>query len=152
MVKLLKFLRVFSILVFLAALLIVYAYFHDQRNLQLNPAWEHKVGIEMFFYTSLLIFSLFNILMLMISRLTVSVGVSAGGGGLFKSDERKQFFVLWVESFALALNVAFISIIAYIGFLNSPAEYNLKTYTLIIYLGPLAILFSLIIPLLGKWK
>ncbi len=128
----------------MAILLIVYAYNHQKSDLVLVLGRPDVLALETFFYTSLAIFMVTNALFYMFFKMSETIQPSADKLLFFKNIQSKRVFMLWQESFVLATNVAFICIVAYLGFINSPVEYNLLAMAPIIYLAPLVVLVSVL--------
>jgi heme/copper-type cytochrome/quinol oxidase subunit 2 len=144
MLKLYKFLWISSILLFLTVLLLVYAFLIDRANVQMQN-WGIRSEEELrswFFYVSMGVFLLTNIVLYLLYN-------------TLKRNNRHQpdltkwrmntEISTWLLGLAGAINLFYISVMGFFGLLNNSEDLNLNDYTLLLYLGPLAILLLLVL-------
>lgn len=127
--------RTFSIAVFLGVLLYVYAYLPENVGVDADEKDEFSTFIskEAFFYFSLIIFSLVNIVFIVFANLMQVIPVRPQG--FFTTPDFKERIHNWFSSFGLIINLFFISVVAFIGFFNNADYYHVSSFSIFAYLG-----------------
>lgn len=151
--RLLKFFWFVSLALFLAGILLVYAFLPDSVGITTNE-WgmpDTFITKEHFFYLGLLAFLVANGLLfalyrlLMITRRSVrtaeSIALRTDVGG-------------WLLGFAASLNIFFIMIMSFFSLINTTENYDTGRYMILVYGGPLLLLlmFILLLYILKKRK
>lgn len=122
MLKVVNFLKLLSIVLFLAILLLVYAYLPimvkldpEQGVLQL-----HK---ETFFYLAVSAFVTVNLVFLGFQR-------------LFEKQMSREVLKAWVRGLAFVVNLYLTFITGFIGVINNPQHLKAEGFAYLNYLGP----------------
>ncbi|MEQ8470437.1 MAG: hypothetical protein RIC35_04595 [Marinoscillum sp.] len=125
MLRVVNFLKVLSIILFLAILLLVYAYspvmvnlFEGNSDLQLNR--------ETFFYFGITVFVVINIVLLAFQK-------------LFEKNIRNDEVRSWVRGLGFVINIYLTLIVGFIGVLNNGAHLSAAGFAYLNYLGPFLI-------------
>jgi len=128
MIKVVKVLNLFSILLFAAVLLLVYAYLPIEVKLNLEEIGSiHK---QNFFYYSIGIFLLANLIL----RLIINLGLRSWTG-LKKA---------WLSLLIFCINVYFSLLVGFIGVLNNSTHISPESYSYLTNIGPVVLLFWLV--------
>lgn len=148
-----KFFWLISILLYLVALLLIYAFLPEQVGVHANE-WgmpDEFIERSIFFYSSLVVFLLANGLLyslyklLLITRRTVQTE---------QSLVLRQALAGWFLGFAGALNLLFIMVMAFFALLNRQGTSRFDVYALLVYGGPLLIglMLALLVYILMKYR
>jgi len=133
MLKVVNFLKLLSIILFLVILLLVYAYLPIMVSLDPGSSGLelHK---ETFFYSMIGIFVIVNIVMLGVQKLTENKisGIDAQA---------------WARGAAFVVNIYFTLLIGFIGVINNSTHLDPAGFAYLNYIGPVLI-FSWIIGLI----
>lgn len=151
--RLLKFFWFVSLALFLAGLLLIYAFLPDSVGIKTNK-WgmpDTFITKENFFYLGLLAFIVVNGLLFALYRLLMLTR---------RSVKTEQAIALrtdvgsWLLGFAGALNIFFIMIMSFFSLINTTENYDTGRYMILVYGGPLLLLlmFALLIHILMKRK
>lgn len=151
--RLLKFFWFVSLGLFLAGILLVYAFLPDSVGIQTNE-WgmpDTFITKEHFFYLGLLAFLVANGLLFALYRLLMITR---------RSVRTEQAIALrtdvggWLLGFAASLNIFFIMIMSFFSLINTTENYDTGRYMILVYGGPLLLLlmFALLIYILMKRK
>ncbi len=119
MIKAVNVLNKFSIVLFIAILLLVYAYLPVQVALNVEGLEVHK---QYFFYYALGAFLLVNILL----RVTLHFG--------FRSLNEKM--TSWLTGLIFLVNFYLTTLIGFIGVLNNSTHVRPSSYAYLNYMGP----------------
>jgi len=126
--KVLKIVKLLSLILFLVTLLTVYANLPKITSLFVN---ELEMTKETFFYSTLIIFSLVNLLFAILKNIFSKV--KAG-------TDKKEKVRSWFLSLPVMFNFYLIFMIAYIGIINNTSSIDPSGYFYLIYLGPVLVL------------
>ncbi|MEQ9302359.1 MAG: hypothetical protein RJQ14_00475 [Marinoscillum sp.] len=125
MLRVVNFLKVLSIILFLAILLLVYAYspvmvrlFENSSELQLNR--------ETFFYYSITVFVVINIVLLAFQK-------------LYEHNIKREDVRGWVRGLGFVINIYLTLIIGFIGVINNQTHLDTEGFAYLNYLGPFLI-------------
>ncbi len=128
MIKAIKVLNLFSIFLFAAILLLVYAYLPIQVELNVDGVGQlHK---QTFFYYVFSAFIVVNIVL----RFAINI--------ISKSSSEK--IASWVKSMIFILNFYFTTIVGFIGVINNSTHIDPGNYAYLTYLGPVFVAIWLI--------
>lgn len=132
MLRAVNLLKVLSILIFLGALILVYAY--APVMVQLRPeSNELQLHRESFFYFSIGFFVIINVALLAFEK-------------LYEPFIPKLEVKAWVRGFTFVLNFYLALLVGFIGVLNNTQHLSLYGFSYLNYFGPILI-FSWIIGL-----
>lgn len=143
MIKLLKVGKTITSIFFLAVLLITYAFVvtDDRVFLQENSMELYKV--DKLFNGVLIAFILFSLLIFIFSKILEAYFPKTSDTNWFSSGFKSNFSA-WLEGMHLSVNIFFITLVLYVGFINSDKYMNLMDYSYLLYVGPVAVFFSLL--------
>ncbi|MFA0963758.1 hypothetical protein AB9P05_18270 [Roseivirga sp. BDSF3-8] len=145
--KIVNMLWVISLIAFLGAFLVVYAYLPGEVaiNSDAGGRGNQFVSKEMFFYGGIGFFMLTNIVLYLFSRLihmeASRMNSNNRGSGLFHFRNR---LAVWIKGLTILINLFFITISLFIGIFNSTDNVGTMDYVLLIYLIPVLIVGWLI--------
>lgn len=129
--KFLKFFTLVSIILFLVALLFVYAFLPDPLGLIFNedglPIQEMPKNT--FFYSTLFLFVIIQIILILFKN-----------GRLFKIKLKREYLISWFQGFHLSINLFIILMLTFIGLANNAVDYSYSSIQFINYLAPLLVL------------
>ncbi|MEQ8551487.1 MAG: hypothetical protein RLQ12_16025 [Cyclobacteriaceae bacterium] len=129
MLKVVNLVKVFSVLIFLGTLSLVYAYMPIMVKLDEEGMTEiHK---ENFFYGSVGVFIVVNVLILIIQNMINKKAID-------------EFLKAWVGGFTFVFNLYLAFIIGFLGVLNNPTHIPASSYYYLNWLGPIMVLVWLI--------
>lgn len=122
MLKVVNFIKLLSIILFLAILLLVYAYLPimvkldpEQELLQLNK--------ETFFYFGMSVFVAINLVFIGFQR-------------LFERQIANEVLKAWVRGLAFVVNLYLTFIVGFIGVINNTQHLKIEGFAYLNYLGP----------------
>lgn len=142
--NLVKFLWGVSILFFLLLLVWVYSYLPEQVGLSWdgNGQVTTEIGRGAFFYISLAVFVVSNLILYILGRL---LRIIPKGNNSFLSDPEFSLRLDgWLRSFSWMLNICYILLVVYFGLVNNPGSFRYTEYThVFIYMMPVIILLWL---------
>ena len=128
MIKAIKVLNLFSIFLFAAILLLIYAYLPIQVELSVDGIGQlHK---QTFFYYVFVSFIVLNIVLRFVAN-TLQRSLT---------DKKSS----WVRSIIFILNFYFTTIIGFIGVINNSTHISPNNYAYLTYLGPVFLVTWLI--------
>jgi hypothetical protein len=139
MIKVLKFLTTVSILIFLVAVLVVYAFLPDPSGLLFNSDGGSimEVSKNTFFYSILFIFVVIQILYIVFNQTTL----------IRKEGSHNKKISTWIQGMILSINLFIILMIVFIGLANNAVDYSFKSIRFIAFVAPsIVILWLLALP------
>jgi len=139
MIKILRFFTSISILIFLAAILIVYAFLPDPSGLLFGGQGNIIIEIsrDTFFYSALFIFVIIQILYIIFNRTILKQRIESPGGRMST----------WIQGMILSVNLFIILMIIFIGLANNAVDYSYKSIHLVAYIAPsIVIVWLLTLP------
>lgn len=128
MIKAVKVLNTFSMLLFAAILLMVYAYL--PINVDMNVTGMGGMHKQSFFYNAIVLFLVFSILL----RLIITVGLK----------RLPSMIHAWVSALIFILNFYLTTLIGFIGVWNNAASITPSDYSYLNYMGPVLLIFWLV--------
>lgn len=128
--------RVVSMLFFLAALSLTYAYLPERVSLYSDSLGTPVYFIErgFFFYYAFGFFLFANLMFYVFSKMLDRVPVTAGTG-IFNSDIFKDKAMTWLEVLVILINGFFVTSIAFIGVYNNPQTFEWANFSYLVYIG-----------------
>ena len=139
MIKVLKFFTIVSILIFLMAVLVVYAFLPDPSGLLFNSDGGSIVEASKntFFYSILFIFVIIQILYIVFNQTTL----------IRKEGSHNKLISTWIQGMILSINLFIILMIVFIGLANNSVDYSFKSIRFIAFVAPsIVILWLLTLP------
>lgn len=133
MLKVVNFLKVLSIILFLGILLLVYAYLPVMANLTLEGT-DLQLRKEDFFYFGIGVFTVVNLFFL-------------GFQKMYEPLLSRLLVKAWVRGLSFVVNIYLTLIIGFIGVINNTAHLNPSGFSYLNYLGPFLI-FSWVVGLI----
>lgn len=122
MLKAVNLLKLLSILIFLGALVLVYAY--SPGMVRLRPdAPELQLHRESFFYFAIAIFVVINVALLAFQK-------------LYEKSIAKEEVQAWVRGFTFVINLYLSFIVGFIGVINNLNHLKMESWNYLNYLGP----------------
>jgi hypothetical protein len=137
--KFLKFFTNVSIVIFLVALLLVYAFLPDPLGILFdkNGLTVHEISKGTFFYSSLFLFVIVQIILILFKK-----------GSETKFNIQHPYLISWFQGFHLTINLFILLMLIFIGFANNAVNYTYDSIQFLIYLGPLiVILWAVMLPI-----
>ncbi len=133
--KFLKFFTTISIIIFLVALLLVYAFLPDPLGLLFNEDGSamQEMSKNSFFYYTLFLFVISQIILILFKN-----------GRLFNMKLNREYLITWFQGFHLSINLFVILMLIFIGLANNAVDYSFSSIQFISYLAPLGVLVWLI--------
>ncbi|HBH24229.1 MAG TPA: hypothetical protein DDY13_12495 [Cytophagales bacterium] len=152
--RVIRFVRNVSVILFLGVLLLVYAYLHENPTFYLDENQQIGISLNSFFYGSLIIFAFANLFLNIMLSFSDKIAPGMRSGLFFRSAEMKANFRIWLYGFNAATNFFLLSIVGYLGLLNSSDQYGLSGYRWVVYMGPVFVVIILIglILMLGRGR
>ncbi|MFH6982332.1 hypothetical protein [Marinoscillum luteum] len=132
MLRVVSFLKLLSIILFLIILVLVYAYLPIMVALE-PDAGSLQLHKETFFYYVVAGFVIVNLVMLAFQK-------------LFEGKIENEDVKAWVRGGAFVINICLTLLVGFIGVLNNSAHLNASGFAYLNYLGP-ALIFSWILGL-----
>ena len=134
--KFLRFFTTVSIIIFLVALLLVYAFLPDPLGLLFNEDGLaiREMSKNTFFYSTLFLFVISQIILILFKN-----------GRLFNMKLNREYLITWFQGFHLSINLFVILMLIFIGLANNAVDYSFSSIQFISYLAPLGVLVWLII-------
>ncbi len=128
--------RVLSMLFFLAALLFVYAYLPERVSLYSDQLGTPVYHVERgsFFYYVFGFFLLTNLMFFVFSKTLERIRVTSGSG-VFPSELFKDKTMTWLEVLVSLINVFFVTSVAFIGVYNNPQTLKWASFSYLVYIG-----------------
>ena len=128
--KFLKFFTTVSIIIFLVALLLVYAFLPDPLGILFNEDGSaiRDMAKNTFFYSVLFFFVISQIILMLFKN-----------GRLFKRKMKHEHLIIWFQGFHLSINLFIILMLIFIGFANNAVDYSFSSIQFINYLAPLVV-------------
>jgi len=143
MLRICRFGKIFSSIAFIATLLITYAFLAEQQRIFIKEGTMELYSINTLFNASLITFIVFSLLIFIFSKL-----IETYIPGKLQLDKYplhfKTRFTCWLEGLHISFNILFITLIVYVGFINSQSGYNLMNFAFLLYIGPAAVLITLL--------
>ena len=147
-----NFLKLFSMLIVLGSLMYMYAYVNDRMEfLNHSPGWLMNVSKSHIFYSALVVFAVFNLLL----NVALSIYKSADGYDenslLFRSKLQKERLIMWFTYLLAAINLLIGCSIIYVAFIrindvNNHMDYiYIPGFGVLILIGVVAALFTTIL-------
>lgn len=156
MSRLVKFLWFFSMLIFLIALLYVYAYMPGMVGIHAGPQGDADqfINRSTFFYVSIGIFLIANIAFYVLKKLLEEMWLRSSSSALVSPArmKRRADVADWLLGFAAALNFFFVLILIYLAMFNNSEDMSQGIYAPLVYGGPImmGILFIILIFIFTK--
>jgi len=134
--KFLKFFTTVSIIIFLVALIIVYAFLPDPLGILFNEngLTIHEMSKDTFFYSILFLFVISQIILILFKK-----------GVMFKTKLKRPNIITWFQGFHLSINLFIILMLMFIGLANNAVDYSFRSIQFISYLAPLIVIVWLVI-------
>ena len=140
--KFLKFFTNISVIIFLPALLLVYAFLPDPLGILFDKdgSTVHELSKDTFFYALLFMFVIIQTILILFKR----------GTGK-KLNVKRPYIHTWFQGFHLTVNLFILLMLIFIGFANNAIDYSYGSVLFLVYLAPLiVILWLLMLPLFLK--
>lgn len=126
MLKVVNFLKFLSITLFLGILILVYAYLPIMVNLQPGSS-EIQLHKETFFYYTIAVFVIVNIVMLAFQKLT-------------ENKISKLEVKAWARGAGFVVNIYLTLLIGFIGVINNAQHLDPAGFAYLNYMGPVLII------------
>lgn len=123
MLKVLNFLKVLSVILFLGVLLLVYAYLPVMIDIQ-PDSQDIQVRKETFFYYSIAAFVMINLVLFVFQRLTEPKLMGEG-------------IKAWMRGLSFIINIYLAMLVGFVGVINNATHINPSGYAYLNYLGPI---------------
>ncbi len=132
MIKLLRSFTTLSIILFLIALLVVYAFLPGTVGILFSDTGKPvmDIGRNTFFYSSLGIFLIIQLIFYLFNQQVLEKHYTA--------SENRPFNV-WFRGIILLINLFFVLMIVFTGMANNAQDYSYSSVTAIAYVGPVLI-------------
>ena len=130
-----------SIVLFLAVLMIVYAFMPESAGILFNDEGDRiqEISRDTFFYAALIGFVLFQLLFYLFIVNVLNKRFNTG---------KKINMSIWFKGMFLAINFYFILMLIFIGLANNAIDYTFTSIEYISFLGPgLIVVWLLIFPI-----
>jgi len=129
-------LRVLSSILFIIVLLFVYANLPDTVDLTVDPIGSSWLVIPKsdFFYYSLIIFLLTNLIAFFFGRVFQGIGIDSETF-FFSSQSFKDHFTTWWGIFPAIMNLIFMFSLGFIGVFNGQDKQLAQSYSYLSFLG-----------------
>jgi hypothetical protein len=137
--KVLKFFTTVSILLFLVAILIVYAFLPDPSGLLFDETGHRIIEISknVFFYSSLFIFVAIQVLYIVFHHTILKP----------KEGAADLDMTTWIQGMIFAVNLFIILTIVFIGLANNAVDYSFSSIRFLAFLAPsIVVLWLLTLP------
>jgi len=144
MLKVFRLLWVFTAISFFAALVLSYAFLPDRVGVLADAQGTPTefVSKATFFYGSLVIFAVVNLLASVFLGLLTAVPDSSGF--YFGSESFKDSITSWFSTFIAIVNVFLITATLYVSLFNNQGDYTIDDFTFLIYVAPLLLVASFV--------
>jgi len=128
MIKVLKFFTTVSILIFLVAVLVVYAFLPDPSGLLFNSDGISVIEVSKntFFYSILFIFVIIQTLHIVFIQTTLKR----------KEGNYNKKISIWIQGMILSINLFIILMIVFIGLANNADDFSFKSIRFLALLAP----------------
>lgn len=133
MKNILSALRILGFTFFLASLVLSYSYMPDQVEAFSTEEGVQTISRADFFYLSIGLFMLINIMFTAFAALTDKAPFRTGG--FFKSAEQKQAFSTWVKIENMLINVLMAACIIFLGIFNNPESLSPSGFVWLVYIS-----------------
>lgn len=134
MLRVVNFLKLLSIILFLIILLLVYAYLPVMVKLEPESTGGLEIHRENFFYYTVGFFVVINVLLLAIQKLSENKIPTEGAKA-------------WSRGAAFVINIYLTLLVGFIGVINNSAHLDASGFTYLNYFGPFLI-FSWVVGLI----
>lgn len=140
MEKLVGLIRTVSYLVFLGVLIWAYASLAAQVTYRFDGDGSalEVIGKDTFFFVSTAVFLVSNIICVIFLQTLRKIKSSEDGVGI-RNRSLKLDVMTWVKGFAAILNIMFITIVFFLGFMNMN-ELKMDALSVYIYIGPILLI------------
>lgn len=149
MSRMIKFIWLVSIFLFLVILLWVYAYLPAQVGVMANPggAADTFISKNIFFYLSIGMFLLVNGVLFVMHKMLMPASLHAYRRNpvLSPKEALRADLASWMFGFAAALNIFFILGIYFLSVFNNPEGLELAYYGVLVFAGPVLIIGMLLV-------
>jgi hypothetical protein len=134
--KFLKFFINISIVIFLLALLLVYAFLPDPLGILFdkNGSIVYDISKGAFFYTALFMYVIIQIILILFKR---ESGI--------KLNVQRPYLKTWFQGFHLAVNMFIILMLLFVGLANNAVDYSYGSIMFLVYLAPLIVVVWLVV-------
>ena len=138
-------LRVVSMMFFLGALLLIYAYLPERVSLYSDNLGTPVYFVErgLFFYCAFGFFVLANLMFFVFNKMLDRVPVT-GRKGFFTSDLFKEKTMIWLEIFVSLVNIFFVTSLVFLGVYNNPQTFHWANFSYLVYFGVFLILAGIL--------
>lgn len=147
--RMIKFIWLVTIFLFLVVLLWVYAYLPSQVGVMADPGGEADTFISknMFFYLSIGIFLLVNGVLFSLHKMLMPASLHAYRRDpvLSPKESLRADLASWMFGFAAVLNIFFILGTYFLSVFNNPEGLELSYYGLLVFAGPVLIVGMLLV-------
>lgn len=126
MLRVVNLVKVFSVFIFLGTLSLVYAFMPIMVKLDEEGTLE--IQKENFFYGSIAVFVMVNVLTLVIQN-------------ILNEKLSSEMLKSWIGGFTFVINLYLSFLIGFLGVLNNPADIPAANYFYLNWLGPILFLF-----------
>lgn len=135
--KFIGFVRTFSYVIFLGAIIWAYASIAGQVTYRFDSEGQSLQIIDKntFFFSSILIFLVTNIICIVFINVLKKIKTTEDGVGM-RNRSLKLDVITWVKGFAGILNIMFTTMVFFLGYMNM-SELRLQSLSVYIYVGPL---------------
>ena len=136
MIKFLKFFTNISIVIFLVALLFVYAFLADPLGILFdkNGSIIHEMSKDTFFYSTLFLFVIIQVILILFKKSIAT-----------KMKVQHEYLNIWLQGFYLSINLFIIIMLIFIGFANNAVDYSYNSIQFLVYLAPLIVILWLVV-------
>lgn len=144
MQRLYKFFWGSSILLFLAVLLLVYSFLMERTSPELQQ-WGIESESQLrqwFFWGSLLVFLLVNIVLFVLHKTILRANKHQPD--LTKWRINKEI-ALWLLGLTASINIFLVTAMGFIGIMNNAEDLRLNDYTVMIYVGPAIMILMFVV-------
>lgn len=143
--RFIKFFWLVSLMIFFAALLLVYAFLPDRVAVHANDAGmpDEFVAREWFFYFSLIGFVGANVLLYILRKLLLLTRRTVGTE---RELQLREDLAGWLLGLAGTINFFFILVMFFFGIFNNSEGFSTGHFALLVYTGPLllVLIFALL--------
>lgn len=138
-------LRVGSMMFFLGALLLIYAYLPERVSLYSDSLGTPVYFLDRgsFFYYAFGFFVAVNVLFFLFAKTLDRVPVTTGSG-FFSSSIFKENTLVWLEVFVSLINVFFVTSLAFIGVYNNSQTFQWSNFSYLVYFGTFLVIAGIL--------
>lgn len=140
MLRFAKIFKTFTSIVFIASLLITYAYSIERGDVFINAEKTTTMPMESLFFMVLGLFVVLSLLFLLADRFLANYRRNKRFAGSILSGER---FPAWLQFFQASVHILLACAFAFVGILNSDEGLRLLDYSFFLYVGPLVVVIAL---------